>query len=229
MTSAPTSNPTIDWESTNLQGEWTKFAQHVNLMFKGPMSKSKADEKAAYLLIWVGPTGRDIFNSWNLKEPDNTNFDTILEKFNQYASPKKNSVFARYVFNERKQHDGETFEAFVTDLRNLVKPCTYKDPDEMVRDKIVGGIRSQAIREKLLMEGDTLTMQKAIDIAITFETTQHHLQSMATGNTEKQNVDSLRKGFNRFKIKCRNCGTDHEPKRCPAYGTTCRLCGKQNH
>ena len=80
MTSAPTSNPTIDWESTNLQGEWTKFAQHVNLMFKGPMSKSKADEKAAYLLIWVGPTGRDIFNSWNLKEPDNTNFDKILEK-----------------------------------------------------------------------------------------------------------------------------------------------------
>ena len=60
-----------------------------------------------------------------------------------------NSVFARYVFNERKQHDGETFEAFVTDLCNLVKPCSHKDPDEMVHDKIVGGIQSQAIQQKL--------------------------------------------------------------------------------
>ena len=45
----------------------------------------------------------------------------------------------------------------------------------MIRDKIVGGIRSQAKREKLLMQDDTLTMQKSIDIVFTLETTQHHL------------------------------------------------------
>ena len=32
-----------------------------------------------------------------------------------------------------------------------------------------------------------------------------------------------------MKEKCKNCGLAHPPLECPAYGDTCRACGKKNH
>ena len=32
-----------------------------------------------------------------------------------------------------------------------------------------------------------------------------------------------------MKEKCKNCGLTHPPRKCPAYGDTCRACGKKNH
>ena len=100
-------------------------------------------------------------------------------------------MFSHYKFQERKQKQGETFETFVTDLRNLAKDCNYDKPSEMVRDRIVAGILSQDIYEKLLTEGNTLTMDKAIGIAVTYETTQQYLKSMATSATPT-NVDAIK-------------------------------------
>ena len=90
-------------------------------MFQGPLKQASPSEKCAYLLIWVGETGRDIFKSWNLDAPDRENIDTLYTLFENHTAPWRSSVFARYVFQERKQQPGEAFEHFVTDLRNMVK------------------------------------------------------------------------------------------------------------
>ena len=51
----------------------------------------------------------------------------------------------------------------------MVKDCNYDKPNEMIQGKIVCGVNTKEIREKLhvLTEGDTLTMEKAIEIAVT--------------------------------------------------------------
>ena len=94
-------------------------------------------------IIRVGETARDIFTSWNSSGADSKKIDIIYQKFSEHLSPKKNKLFYRYIFHERKQRPGESFETFVTDLRNLVKDCEYDNPHEMVRDRIVSGITSQ--------------------------------------------------------------------------------------
>ncbi|KAK2726950.1 hypothetical protein QYM36_007702 [Artemia franciscana] len=45
-----------------------------------------------------------------------------------------------------------TLEKYITDLKTLAKPCIYKEQDEMIRDRVVYGIKNQAVREKLLPE-----------------------------------------------------------------------------
>ena len=243
---APLQNPAINWNSRNLHEEWKQFQQHATLMFKGPLKRANQEEQSAYLLIWVGNTGREIFNSWGLSEEDSKNINTLMERFQQHSAPKKNTVFARYIFQERKQED-EPFDSFITDLRNLVKDCHYDKPEEMVRDKIVSGIKSQEIREKLLTEGDALTMEKAIDIAIMHETTQQRLRSMATTSPTADSIDSIAKNrsghqqrsthHRRYKAEqshtditnCRNCGGQHAKKKCPAFGKKCSYCQKLNH
>ena len=87
------------------------------------------------------------------------------------------------------QQEKEPFEQFLTKLKIEVKGCGYKDPDEVVRDRVVIGCYSQKVREKFIQEGSKLTLEKAVDIARTQEMSNTQLQSMAP---EENNVSSLK-------------------------------------
>ena len=56
--------PTMDWDSGNIPESWTKFKQHMELMFKGPLKGKSEAEKCAFLLLWIGEKGRDVYNAW---------------------------------------------------------------------------------------------------------------------------------------------------------------------
>ena len=230
-------NPSIDWKSPALTEEWRKFQQHCELMFSGPLKKTSKEERAAYLLIWVGAEGREIFNSWTINAEQGQDYVFLFEQFRKHSAPQTNTVFSRYVFQTRNQREDELFTNYATDLRVLVKDCKYDKPDEMVRDRIVTGIKNGEIRGKLLSEGDELTMTKAIQIATSYETTQAQLKSMSSGN--KLELDAIRKsskktqhnkqGKEEKKFLCRNCGQSHPKKQCPAFGKKCFYCEKLHH
>ena len=56
-----------------------------------------------------------------------------------------------YSFYMRNQQQGETVEQFVTDLNLKANTCAFGDmSDSMIRDRIVLGIASQKVRERLL-------------------------------------------------------------------------------
>ena len=63
--------------------------------------------------------------------------DLLITKLTNHVTPRKNPLFARYLFLERRQKTDETFENFVTETRNLVKDCEYDKLEEMIRDIIV--------------------------------------------------------------------------------------------
>ena len=50
-----------------------------------------------------------------------------------------NPVFCGYKFCNRIQSEVETVEQFITDPKLLARDCAFKDPDEMIRDRIVFG------------------------------------------------------------------------------------------
>ena len=58
------------------------------------------------------------------------------------------------------------FENFVTELKLLAQDCGYQQAEEMVRDRIVFGVRSSKVRARLIQEGSSLTKEKAIDIVM---------------------------------------------------------------
>jgi hypothetical protein len=66
------STPAMDWTSDDLECQWKSILQHVIFIFSGPLKKKNEDEKCAYLMIWVGQKGRDIYmySTWNLNEDD---------------------------------------------------------------------------------------------------------------------------------------------------------------
>ena len=96
-----------------------------------------------------------------------------------------NPIFARYRFNNEVQ-GSDSIDAFVTRLKLRAQDCNYAERDNMIRDRIVFGCSSEKCREKLINEGEKLTMDKAIQIVQNYEYCQKQLSSIAPSS---HNVD----------------------------------------
>ena len=60
----------------------------------------------------MGDRAEDIFNSFKLLETDAAKFNTVLDKYENYFTVKKNVIFERAQFNLRKQQPGQTASFF---------------------------------------------------------------------------------------------------------------------
>ena len=180
LTGVPT--PKIDWESMNLPEQWKKFHSHVELIFKGPLHEKDEEIKVTYLLLWVGDKGREISNTWaNMTADDRKKLEPHYKRFKDHVQPKLNPILARFKFNNCVQ-GAQPVEQFITQLRVLAEDCNYGVgvKDEMIRDRIVFCTSSQKVREKLITEGEKLTLDKAIQIAQSYEYSQEQLKTMST-------------------------------------------------
>ena len=102
----------------------------------------------------------DILISFKLFEEQQKEYDTVVAKFERHFVKKRNVIFERAKFNQRKQEEGESVDDFVTALYCLSEHCQYGNLcDEMIRDRIVVGLRDSSLSEKLQLEPE-LTLEK---------------------------------------------------------------------
>ena len=89
----------------------------------------------------------------------------VKQKFEGYFVQRCNPIFECAKFNMRKQEETEPVDNFITDLYTIAKHCGYNAlHNEMIRDRIVVGIRDSQLSEKMQMEPD-LTLEKAVSLA----------------------------------------------------------------
>ena len=114
----------------------------------------------------VGEDALNIYDSFTFAENEVDKIQPLIEKFNNYFSPKKNVTYQRYLFNTCN-HD-----SFVVDLKNKAKTCEFYDLEEsLIRDRIVCGIDAKEIRERLLRVYE-LTLYKAFNIVRACDTSR---------------------------------------------------------
>ena len=90
-------------------------------------------------------------------EEDKKKLPKIMEKLDELAIGKVNGTYERYMFNSRNQEADESINGYVAALRKLAQTCN------IIRDRIVLGVRSKQTRKRLLQERK-LTLSKCIDI-----------------------------------------------------------------
>ena len=113
----------------------------------------------------MGDQADDILLSFQLSEEDKKKYDVVLGKFQGHFVKRRNVIYERMKFNQRIQQEGESVESFITDLYALSETCNYGElTNEMIRDRIVVGIRDNAVAERLQIDPE-LTLDKAISIA----------------------------------------------------------------
>ena len=184
----------INFNSLNLAAIWKKWRQNVEFYLTAMMREKTEEEKYSVFLFLIGEQGRDIFNTmeWDKKvdargnqaEEDDITVKKLFERFEEYCLPKKNLVVERRKFFWKNQHDDETFDQFMIELRNLASTCEFGDLNEsLLLYKVVDGNRSDKIRDVLLRKGVEMTLEKAINICRTEEITKMQMKEM---NSEKE-------------------------------------------
>jgi hypothetical protein len=256
--------PVMDWESPgDLKRRFQLFKQKCELIFEGPLRDKPEEYKSRMLLLWIDDKGLEIYNAadWGqpavAAAPDNADLQAnnlqlagIWRVLEAYVKPRSNQVLASYQLRCLKQED-LTFDEYLTKAKLLLAECHYhRDAvDRILRDTLVFGIKSDKIRRDAIDEGDTLTLQKLIQIAKTHESTETQMAAMKSEITSTHAVRSQQKKKTPGKRNkpsnsqpqkpdvekqtpksCGNCGGQHSKRdACPAKTAVCNFCKKTGH
>lgn len=120
--------------------------------------------RVAHLLNVIGTEGEDMFKTFNLLEMNCNDISKVLQEFETRCAPVTNVIYERYVFNKRTQEQGESLDHYMTDIMKQADLCQYGVlKDELIRDRLMSGIKDDRIRERLLTKKD-LTFTKTIEL-----------------------------------------------------------------
>ena len=125
------------------------------------LSGESASKQISTLLYCLGEEAECVLASTNATAEDCADYDRVLEKFDGHFNVRKNVIYERARFNRRNQQSGETAEQYIMALYELSEHCDYDEmKDEMIRDRLVVGIRDTTLSERLQMD-PKLTLESA--------------------------------------------------------------------
>ena len=223
------------------------------------LREDSAAKQVSTLLYCLGEEADAVLTSTNATEDDRKDYDTVMGKFDAFFKVRRNVIFERARFNRRNQLLGESSEQYITALYSLAANCDYGDlKAEMIRDRLVVGIRDDSLSERLQMDPN-LTLETAKK-TIRQREAIHEQQRILSGSHDAPNLEEVRssgdrrrhhdhrrsqqhrgnRGYNAASAgnsrqkqesrQCSRCGKEqHARDRCPAKDATCRKCRKKGH
>ena len=218
------------------------------------MADEAPTKQISTLLYCLGEEAEAVLASTNASADDRKVYATVLAKFDSFFQVRKNVIFERARFNRRCQREGESAEHFIMALYALAENCEYGAlRDEMIRDRLVVGIRNSNLSERLQLDAE-LTLDKAKKATRQREAV-HEQQQTLNAPTDPSSVAALQPGRERRQPRtgggkragdkragkwrhtpssgtrtCTHCGREPHPReKCPARDAICHCCNKKGH
>jgi RNase H-like domain found in reverse transcriptase/Reverse transcriptase (RNA-dependent DNA polymerase)/Integrase zinc binding domain/Integrase core domain len=233
--------PPIPWT------RWLAMFEDWLLAIGFPDTDANAQRKAALLRASLGTDGYRMYTSLatDPREP----YADAVNRLNGHFGQSTSTFFNRAEFTRCQQRPGQSVTEYVAQLREIAARCEFpaEQLGERVRDQFVAWCSNDKIRERLLQESTTKSLDALLTLAITVERAAVEAPALtATPSPLETPVNRIGKqgGVNRYDRKpprsfqpssttaCGNCGqTGHIAKSdvCPARGRTCKACGKLGH
>ena len=242
-------DPVNNWEFFRQQWEDYEVATGLD----------KQDQKIrlATFRSVMGKECLQIFLNLKLSDDDRKDINACITALENYFKPKRNVVYERYMFNTCSQQPEESVDGYVNRLRKCASTCQFGTlTEELIRDRLVLGLRNQSTKLRLLKEED-LSLNKALSICRSSEIASQQMKAMKLDDKEIEEVRAVqdRKTLNKRSItqrgrrnkpeqakkredtkkrttyKCYHCGSKekHKLDDCPAKGKECKACKKLNH
>ena len=177
-----------------------------------------------------------------------TYWDLLDEEF----KPKGNKLLSIIELWTRSKQGDKPLNQWLTQIYNLVNICKYPEDstDRIIRDVLIVGCNSNHARDKIIPQGEAVTLNEVIEILQTEESTHSTMQQIqsydkkSTGSIYYQTYDSRSKKSKvsneqnssssptGSKKKCFRCGetfSRQHMKECRAQDVTCNGCGIKGH
>lgn len=225
---------------------WTKWRRRFErYMVTSGMKHTQSEEERVDSLVYImGEDAEEIFQSFSLSAADKKSFDKVMEAFDNHFISKVNVIFERAKFNLRCQNEDESVEEFITSLYTLSEKCSYGAMrDELIRDRLVVGVRNKKLSENLQLESN-LDLPKAVNIARNHSNVkkqqkelnlQERSQEVSYINKQAKPQRKAKPSTSSKIMSCEKCGRNtcfsltNTNKACPAEKSKCDSCGRFGH
>ncbi|XP_077528401.1 uncharacterized protein LOC144140085 [Haemaphysalis longicornis] len=106
-------------------------------------------------------------------------YDAAVQALARHFSATCNVRVERHRFRDCRQLHGKPISEFALALRELASSCNFAaQADTSLCDQFVAGVTCPRLRERLLLEGDALTFDRAVEIALLREQVQRESEDL---------------------------------------------------
>ena len=187
---------------------------------------------------------------------DEVSYCNLVKVLSEHFEPQTSEIVARSRFHSCCRNEDETVSSYAARLRKLAKPCQFGQNvlEEMLRDRLVCGIKHQRLQSRLLSETN-LTLKTALEMAQAHESAAAsaaelsgagqpaaatHRIGGARGAAARRGDGGARRGAGRGAprtdakqrdaLTCSRClSKRHRPEDCPFRSKQCYACGSRGH
>jgi len=234
--------PPIPWS------RWKRMFDDWLVAIGFPDTPASAERKAALLRASLGTEGYRLYVSIapEAKEPYTEAVLRLERHFDRPAS----TIFARAQFTRCQQRPGQSISSYVAALREKAAKCDFKADqlNDRVRDQFVAWCSIDKVRQRLLEEPATKTLDELLELAITIEQAMAEAPALVTSSAASSSstapscaaplpvavnsISSPTVGQSSSPSSCWNCGQRGHTARsdtCPARGKKCNASHKLGH
>ena len=215
--------------------DWTSYVERLELFFKAN-EITEEDKQKAILLSSCGASTYKLFKGLAAPtKPKDKSLTELVTLMKEHQEPKPNPIAERFKFNTRDRKSNETVAQYMAELRRLTEFCEYGTTlDNMLRDRLVCGMKHERIQQRLLGAGATLTLTKALDTALSMESAiQQSSIIKSYQHTENQSSEihkvERQERKQDMSQNCFRCEGRHQPNSCPFKDKECFFCHKKGH
>ena len=268
------SGPKLDWTRDNQMYErYRIWRKKVEFIFCSALADSTPKQLVSYLKYWMGDQGIPLIEKWestgkldysNSRETPATEggrrralssgykVQTYWDLLDEEFKPKGNKLLSIIELWTRSKQGDKPLNQWLTQIYNLVNICKYPEDstDRIIRDVLIVGCNSNHARDKIIRQGEAVTLNEVIEILQTEESTHSTMQQIqsydkkSTGSIYYQAYDSRSKKSKvsneqnssssptGSKKKCFRCGENfsrQHMKECRAQDVICNGCGIKGH
>ena len=258
--------PKLNWTRDNQMYErYRIWRKKVEFIFCSALADSTPKQLVSYLKYWMGDQGIPLIEKWestgkldySSEEEDTlssgykvqTYWDLLDEEF----KPKGNKLLSIIELWTRSKQGDKPLNQWLTQIYNLVNICKYPEnsTDRIIRDVLIVGCNSNHARDRIIRQGEAITLNQVLEILQTEESTHSTMQQIqgydkkSTGSIYYQAYDSRSKkskvsneqnsssssptGSKRICFRCGEPFSRQHLKECRAQNVTCNGCGIKGH
>ena len=235
--------PSFDWQAENLPAELAEFKLHAELAFAGPLISTKEGEHKAYVLLWLGRMGRDVFKAWDA-EASNKTLSALWIYLERHCQPHSNFWLSRINLSRLRQESDEPIDKYIIRLTLQSQRCDFRDKDEMkqrMTEQLIIGVRHQSVQDWMLTQEKMMGLETAVQYIRNYEAKQtdiaifrHEEKTIDVVNNKYKNNNKYNRNkptSNNNQTTCNNCTKRHEKGRrfCPSRESRCNRCHREGH
>ena len=269
------SGPKLDWTRDNQMYErYRIWRKKVEFIFCSALADSTPKQLVSYLKYWMGDQGIPLIEKWestgkldysNSRETPATEggrrkalssgykVQTYWDLLDEEFKPKGNKLLSIIELWTRSKQGDKPLNQWLTQVYNLVNICKYPEDstDRIIRDVLIVGCNSNHARDKIIRQGEAITLNEVIEILQAEESAYSTMQQIQSHEKKSpasiyyQSYDSRSKksknpsneqnsssSHTGSKKKCFRCGetfSRQHMKECRAQDITCNGCGIKGH